>query len=149
MRNIKYIAAALIVVGLLLIGSIEPSSINQTDIVASSTVLNQSTSQSTVTLATAPPPGIYELYYYADLNTPCTTGANDVTFAFNSTDASLTRTLTTGAFEMTASNTATQFLSGVLPLYIASGNVTYSSTVAGTCTTGTSSYDIHVWLKVN
>lgn len=125
------------------------SGINQTDLFATSTVTNQSTSQSTVTLATSPPVGIYHLYYYVDLNTPCTTGENEVTFSFNWTDAAEARTLTTGTFEMTSANSASEFLSGVIPMYVASGNVTYSSTVPTTCSTGTSSYDIHVWMKVN
>lgn len=125
------------------------SSINQTGIVAKSDVTAQSTSQSAVTLLTSPPVGIYELYYYADVNTLCTTGQNELLFTFNWTDATTARVLTSGVLEIPSASTTGQYLSGVMSIYVGSGNVTYSSTVTGTCTTGTSSYDVHVWVKVN
>jgi hypothetical protein len=115
-----------------------------------SNVLAQSTSQSTVTLATAPAAGDYTLYYIVDLNTPCTTGGNSVSFAFNWTDASNARTLSTGTFTMAAAQSTTAFMNGIIPIHVGSGNVTYTSTVAGTCASGTSSYDINTWLvRVN
>lgn len=125
------------------------SSINQTGIVARSDVTAQSTSQSAVTLLTSPPVGIYELYYYADVNTLCTTGQNELSFTFNWTDATAAKALTSGVLEIPSASTTGLYLSGMIALYVGSGNVTYSSTVTGTCATGTSSYDVHVWVKVN
>jgi uncharacterized cupin superfamily protein len=111
-----------------------------------SSVTGQSTSQSAVTLATAPSAGAYVLRYYADLNTPCTTGANSVSFTFNWTDAGASRSLQTGSLSMGTAQLGSSYLSGTFPLYVNSGNVTYTSTVSGTCATGTSSYDIHASL---
>lgn len=114
-----------------------------------SNVIAQSTSQSIVTLATAPSAGSYTLRYYADLNTPCTTGSNAVTFTFNWTDASNARLLATGTFTLAAAQSTGTYISGLLPIWVGSGNVTYTSTVSGTCATGTSSYDMHAWLEAN
>lgn len=106
-------------------------------------VTGQSTSQSTVTIATTPAGGIYRLSYYADMTTPCTTGSNSVSFSFGWTDAGGARTLTTGSLTMGTAQTATSYLSGgPFEVSVASGNVTYTSTVAGTCATGTSVYEI-------
>lgn len=110
-----------------------------------SNVTAQSTSQSTVTLATSPPAGNYEIHFIVDMNTPCTTGSNGVTFAFSWTGNSA-RTLTTGTFTMNAAQATNEFGNGVIPIKVVSGNVNYISTVSGTCTSGTSSYDINAWL---
>lgn len=115
-------------------------------VMAKSNITNQSTSQSTVTLATSPAAGDYDLHYSVDLNTPCTTGANSVSFAFSWTAAS-SRTLSTGTFTMGSVQTTGGFMNGIIPLHVASGNVTYISTVAGSCASGTSSYDVNVWLQ--
>jgi len=112
-----------------------------------SNVLNQSASQSTVTLASAPGAGFYRLVYYADLTTPCTTGSNTVSFQFNWTDAGSSRALQTGSFTLGAAQTTGHYIEGTFGLWVASGDVTYTSTVTGTCTSGTSSYDIHVTLE--
>ena len=112
-----------------------------------SDVTAQSTSQSTVTLAT-PSAGGYRLNYYATQNATCTTGSNSVSFTFNWTDAHNARSLTTGSMTLSSTQSATTgYLSGLFPLSVGSGSVTYTSTVSGTCATGTSSYDVHVTLE--
>ena len=116
-------------------------------IVGSSNVTAQSTSQSTVTLATSPTAGSYRLNYYSDMSTPCTTGSNSVSFAFNWTDGTNARLLATGSLSMPNAQSTSSYLSGVIPLQVGSGNVTYTSTVTGTCATGTSAYDIHATLE--
>lgn len=113
-----------------------------------STILAQTSSQSTVTVATAPSAGTYRWSYYVNQNALCTTGSNSVSFTFNWTDAGNARTLTTGSLSLgTAQSATTGYLSGDLPVYIASGNFAYTSTVSGTCASGTSSYDIHGTLE--
>lgn len=111
-----------------------------------SNVSARSTSQTSVTLAT-PGPGQYTLNYYADQNGTCTTGSNSVSFTFNWTDASNARTITTGGLTLGTTQSATGgYVSGLMPLYVGSGPVTYTSTVSGSCGSGTSSYDIRVAL---
>jgi len=110
-----------------------------------SNVAGQSSSQSTVTLGT-PTAGQYMLNYYADQNGTCTTGTNSVSFTFNWTDSSSARAVTTGSLTLAAAQSTFGYLAGLLPLYIGSGTVTYTSTVSGSCSTGTSSYDVHVAL---
>ncbi len=111
-----------------------------------SNITGQSSSQSGVTLAT-PGPGQYMLNYYADQNGACTTGANSVSFTFNWSDGSSARTLTAGSLALGSTQSATTgYISGLMPIYAGNGSVTYSSTVSGSCGTGTSSYDMHVAL---
>jgi len=113
-----------------------------------SDVTAQSASQGTVTIATAPAAGFYIVSYYADVNTQCTTGSNAVSFTFTWTDATGTRTLVTGSMPMAqGGSVVSSYLSGLLPVFISSGNVSYTSTVTGACTSGTSSYDIHAVLR--
>jgi hypothetical protein len=109
-----------------------------------SDVTAQSTSQSAVTLASSPAAGAYELKFYADVNTPCTTGGNSVSFVFNWTDGTSARSLQTGSLSMAQGAPAgSAYLSGVARVQVGSGNLTYTSTVSGSCASGTSSYDIH------
>lgn len=109
-----------------------------------SNVTAQSTSQSSVVIATAPGSGFYHLKYYADLNTACTTGGNSVAFLFTWTDATGTRTLQTGSLSMAqGSPAASGYLAGELSIFVGSGNVSYTSTVSGSCASGTSTYDVH------
>jgi hypothetical protein len=111
-----------------------------------SNITGQSSSQSGVTLAT-PGLGQYMLNYYADQNGTCTTGANSVSFTFNWSDGSSARTLTTGSLALgPTQSAATGYISGLMPIYAGNGSVTYSSTLSGSCSTGTSSYDMHVAL---
>jgi hypothetical protein len=112
-----------------------------------SNVTSQSTSQSAVTLATAPTTGSYTVRYYANQNAVCTTGSNSVSFTFNWTDAGNARSLTTGSLVLGTAQATSGFLSGLIPIFVNSGNVTYTSTVAGTCASGTSSYDIHASIE--
>ena len=112
-----------------------------------SDVTAQSTSQSAVTLATSPAAGPYRVRLYADLNAPCTTGSNSVTFTVNWTDGTYARSATIGPLTLAAAQTASQYVSADVPVYAGSGNVTYSSTIAGTCSTGTSTYDVHASLR--
>lgn len=108
-----------------------------------SNVTNQSTSQGAVTLATAPASAPYAIVYYASQNGVCTTGANSVAFTFNWTDAGNARTLNTGNLTLGTAQATSGYLSGSIPIFNNSGNVTYTSTVSGACASGTSSYDIH------
>lgn len=110
-----------------------------------SNVMAQSTAQSSVTLAT-PGPGQYTLNYYADQNGTCTTGSNSVSFTFGWTDGANARTITTGSLTLGTTQSTNGYLSGLMPLYVGSGSVSYTSTFSGSCNTGTSSYDIHVAL---
>jgi hypothetical protein len=110
-----------------------------------SNVTSQSSSQTSVSLAT-PGPGQYTLNYYADQNGTCTTGSGSVSFTFNWTDGSNARTLTTGGLTLGSTQSTTGYLSGLMPIYIGSGSISYTSTVSGSCSTGTSSYDISVAL---
>lgn len=113
-----------------------------------SDVTAQATSQTTVTLATSPSAGPYRLMLYAALSTVCTTGSNSVTFTLNWTDASNARSLAVGPLTLSAAQAASTFLSlPDLPIYVGSGNVTYTSTVSGACATGTSKYDVHASLR--
>lgn len=114
--------------------------------IASSDVTAQSTSQSAVTLAASPPAGQYVLNFYSDARALASTGTFTVSFTFTWTDGTATRSLTTGQLSIGTSQGSP--LSGVLPLWIGSGNVTYTSTVAGTYT-GSPTYDIHAWLEAN
>lgn len=123
--------------GLTLVNLGVPADLGTSDITA------QSTSQSAVTLLSGPTAGHYFVKYYADLNTPCTTGANSVSFTFNWTDASNARTLSTGSLSLGSAQSTSSYLEGWLDVWVGSGNVTYTSTVAGSCATGSSSYDVH------
>jgi hypothetical protein len=105
----------------------------------------QSSSQASVALGT-PGTGHYMLNYYADQNGTCTTGSNSVSFSFNWTDSSNARAITTGSLTLVAAQSTAGYLSGLMPIYVGSGSVTYTSTVSGSCSTGTSSYDMHVAL---
>jgi hypothetical protein len=110
-----------------------------------SNVTGQSTSQSSVSLCTSSlATGQYFLRYYADQSTVCTTGSNSVSFTFNWTDVSNARVLTTGSLTFTTTQATNSYLSGSIPIYVSgSAAVTYTSTVVGTCATGTSTYDMH------
>jgi hypothetical protein len=112
-----------------------------------SNVTAQSTSQGAVTLSSGPTAGSYRLSYYMDQNGTCTSGSNSVSWSFNWTDGSNARILTTGSLSLGSTQSTSGYLSGTAPLYVGSGNVTYTSTVVGTCTSGTSSYDVHVSLE--
>ena len=105
------------------------------------------TANQNVTLATAPTAGTYHLIYYTSLNTPCTTGSNSTSFTFGWTDSNSARTLITGPLSMGSAQSTSSYVSGDFNLYVGSGNITYTSTISGTCSTGTSSYDIHVTLE--
>jgi hypothetical protein len=99
-------------------------------------------------MATAPTAGSYRLGYYASQNALCTTGSNSVAFTFNWTDAGNARSLTTGSLTLNTTQSASGYISGgPFPIFINSGNFTYTSTVTGTCASGTSSYDIHATLE--
>jgi hypothetical protein len=112
-----------------------------------SNVTSQSASQSTVTLAASPTAGAYRLNYYANQNGVCTSGSNSVSLSFNWTDGGNARALATGSLTLGSTQSTGGYLSGAVPIFIGSSNVTYTSTVAGTCTSGTSSYDVHVSLE--
>jgi len=112
-----------------------------------SNVTAQSASQSAVTLASSPSAGSYRLTYYMDQNGTCTSGANSASLTFNWTDGANARALTTGSLTLSAAQSTSSYLTGLPTIYVGSGNVTYTSTVAGSCATGTSSYDLHVTME--
>lgn len=106
-----------------------------------SNVTAQTSSQSTVTLATSPAAGGYKIEYYGDMSTAgngCT-----VSFTFNWTDVTTARSLSTGNLNL-GTQSVGSFISGTFPIWVGSGNVTYTSTVTGSC--GAGAYDIHPWL---
>jgi hypothetical protein len=104
----------------------------------------QSTSQAAVTLAAGPSAGSYRVTYYLDQNGTCTSGSNSVSLSFNWTDGSNARVLTTSSLTLGSTQSTLGYVSGTLPIYVGSGNVTYSSTVAGSCSSGASSFDFHL-----
>lgn len=112
-----------------------------------SNVTAQPASQSAVTLASAPTAGSYRLIYYLDENGTCTSGSNSVSLTFNWTDGSNARVLGTASLSLGSSQSTLGYLAGTLPIYVGSGNVTYSSALVGTCATGSSSFDAHVSLE--
>ena len=106
-----------------------------------------STSQGAVTLAPAPAAGSYRVTYYIDQNSTCTTGSNSVSLTFNWMDGSNARLLNISSLSLGSTQMPDGYGSGTVPIYVGNGDVTYTSTVAGSCTTGTSSYDVHVSLE--
>ncbi len=106
-----------------------------------------SASQGAVVLASGATAGSYRVSYYMDQNGTCTSGSNSVSLSFNWTDGSNARVLTTASLTLGSTQSTLGYLSGTAPLYVGSGNVSYSSTVAGYCTSGTSSYDVHMSLE--
>jgi hypothetical protein len=112
-----------------------------------SNVTAQSASQAAVTLASAPTAGSYRITYYMNQRGTCTSGSNSVSLTFNWTDSSSARSLTTGSLTLSAAQFSSSYLTGLPTIYVGSGNVTYTSTVAGTCTSGTSSYDLHATME--
>jgi hypothetical protein len=112
-----------------------------------SNVIAQSASQAAATLASGPGAGSYRLTYYVDQNGTCTSGSNTVSLTFNWTDGSNARVLTTASMNLGSTQSSAAYLSGTLPIYVGSGNVTSSSTVTGSCSSGISSYDVHLSLE--
>jgi hypothetical protein len=113
-------------------------------------VLTNSSATSAVILATSPAAGDYEIHYSLDLHTPCTTGVGELTLAFSWTGNSA-RTITSGGWPLQASQTAAggEF-SGILPIHVVSGNVTYTPALTTACATGTATWDGNIWMvRVN
>lgn len=109
-------------------------------------VLTNSSATSLVTLATTPGAGDYEIHYGLDLHTPCSTGTGElqITFAFTGNSA---RQVVTGGWPLTSSQTALGgTFSGVLPIHVVSGSVTYTPTLTTACTTGTATWDGNIWM---
>ncbi len=107
--------------------------VGTTFVKAVSNVTSQTASQGTVTLASSPAAGSYRISFYADQNS----GAGSTYFTFNWTDGSTSRSLTTGLLTLSGG-----YISGLFPIYVGSGNVTYTSTVNGTV-----NYDVHITLE--
>jgi hypothetical protein len=102
-------------------------------------VLSNSSATSLVTLATAPGAGDYVITYSLDLHTACTTGSETVSLAFGWTGGAA-RTLTTGNWTVTNAQTAGSYLTGIQPIHVVSGNVTFTPAASG-CATGTATWD--------
>jgi hypothetical protein len=102
---------------------------------------------STATLVT-PTTGMYTFSYsyYVNQNGLCASSSDQLTLTFNWTDAANNRTLTTTALSLTtAQSTTGNYISGLLPIWLASGSFTYSSTLVGSCSGA--SYDVHLALS--
>lgn len=115
-------------------------------IVGWQSALSNSSATSLVTLATAPGAGDYDLVFNLDLHTACTTGTGALTLAFGWT-ANAARTLTTGSWALPATQGASVPFSGVLPIHVVSGNVTFTPTQGTACSTGTATWDGLVQLR--
>ena len=107
----------------------------------------QPASSGTVTLASGVTGGSYRVTYYLDQNGICTTGSNSVALSFNWTDGTNARVLTTSSLTLGATQSTGAYLAGTLPIFVGSGNVTYSAPITGSCTTGTSTWDLHVAME--
>jgi len=107
----------------------------------------QSASQGTVTLASGVTAGSYRVTYYLDQNGTCSTGSDSVAVSFNWTDGTNARVLTTASLTLGSTQSTGSYVSGTLPIYVGSGNVTYSAPVTGSCTTGISTWDLHVAME--
>jgi hypothetical protein len=107
----------------------------------------QSSSQGTVTLASGVTAGSYRVTYYLDQSGTCTTGSDSVALSFNWTDGTNARVLTTSSLTLGSTQSTSGYVSGTLPIYVGSGNVTYNAPVTGSCTTGASSWDLHAALE--
>lgn len=117
-------------------------------IIAQQTLTNSSAT-SLVTLATSPAAGFYLLHYILDLHTPCTTGTGNLYFLFDWTGNSA-REERTGVWSLNSTQgVGTGWYSGVIPIDVVSGNVTFTPTLPVACTTGTATWDGRVWLTVN
>ena len=115
--------------------------------IGTSDVTGRSTSQTTTTLvASAPGAAAYRISYYADQSGTCTTGSNGVLFSFQWTDATHARTVNSIPLALASSQSASLgSIQGVIPVYADNATaITYTSTINGSCTTGTSTYDVHV-----
>jgi len=111
-------------------------------IVAADHKTAQTASIGTVTLLTGPAAGMYEIRFYGDQNANAASGSCAVSYTFNWTDASNARQEQTGNLVLATSQSTSSFLTGLQPIWVGSGNVTYITTLSGTCPSG--SYDSHV-----
>lgn len=110
-----------------------------------STHLTSSSATSSVTLATSPSAGDYELHFDLDMHTACTTGVGQLALSFGWTGNG-SRTLQTGSMALAASQSTSSYMAGVLPIHVVSGNITYTPTVVTACATGTATWDGDVWV---
>ena len=124
--------------------STHASSVNQTNLVAEA-ILSNSSSTGTITLATSPGAGNYEVHYNLDLHTPCTTGQGGLQIAFGWT-GNASRTETAGVWPLDSTNTATSFYTGDQSIHVASGNVTNTLTQSVACASGTATWDGNIYL---
>jgi len=108
-------------------------------------VLTNSSATSLVTLATAPGAGDYEIHFNLDMHTACTTGTGQLALAFAWAGNS-SRTLQTGGMTLASSQGTNSFISGVQPIHVVSGNVTYTPTLVTACATGTATWDGDVYV---
>jgi len=107
----------------------------------------QSASLGTVTLASGVTAGSYRVTYYLDQNATCTTGSDSVSLSFNWTDGTNARSLTTSSLTLGATQSTGGYMAGTLPIFVGSGNVTFSAPMTGSCTTGISTWDLHVAME--
>ena len=112
-----------------------------------SNLIGQSASPGTVTLASGVTAGSYRVTYYADQNATCTTGSDSVSLSFTWTDGTNARVLNTASLTLASTQSTGGYVAGTLPIYVGSGNVTYTAPMAGSCTTGTSTWDLHVAME--
>jgi hypothetical protein len=98
-----------------------------------------------VTLSVSPASGDYEVHFDLDLHTPCTTGTGSLYLVLGWTGNSA-RSLTTGNLQLTSTQGTSNYLSGILPIHIGGGSVTFTPTLGSACATGTATWDGNVYL---
>ena len=112
-------------------------------------VLTSSSATTAVTLISSVTAGDYEIHYGLDLNTPCAIGTAVLQLTFGYT-GNAARTITTGGWPIGTTNSVTSAFSGILPIHVLSGAVTYTPTLVTPCTTGTATWDGNVYVtRVN
>jgi hypothetical protein len=130
--------------------NVTTAGIGAATVVGVTDIVNQTSNNSGNIVTSTSAAGHYEIRYYADVATPCTTGSTTWTFTFGWTDASATaRSSPNIALTISTAQTSSAYISGVLPIYAASGSaISYTETHTPLCSSGTPKFDLHaevVW----
>lgn len=133
-----------------LYNNVATAGIGTASVVGVTDITNQTGNNSGNIVASTAVAGHYEIRYYADVATPCTTGSTTWTFTFSWTDASTTtRTTPNITLTISTAQTSSAYVNGVLPIYAGSGTaISYSETHSALCGSGTPKFDLHaevVW----
>jgi hypothetical protein len=109
--------------------------------VADATGINNTTSA--VTIATPTASGHYEIRYYADASTVCTSGSSTWSITLNWQDVSAARSVTSATFSIGTSQAVGSFTSGSYPIYAAASNaITITATRNSSCS-AVAKIDVH------